>query len=448
MRGFVLPVVLAAAVAVTGPAVAGGARPGTATPGAQLWVSRFPARGSSEPVEAEVVSPDGATVFVTAASSGGRPPRDAFQTVAYSAKAGRPLWASRYHGPGKLLDGPSAIAMSQGGGTVFVTGSSGRDPNFSYATAAYNAKAGRQLWASRYHGKEKGFSFANAMAVSPDGRTVFVTGSSHSRGDFQASDYATVAYNAATGRQRWVSRYHPGVGFDQAESVAVSPGGRTVFVTGRLTGKDGTSPYNYGTIAYNATTGRQLWASRYHGPGFGARDPISVKVSPSGQEVYVTGAAFAAYATVAYNAATGKQLWASRYKNAFATSMAVSPDGRAIFVTGDRHDGSYATVAYNAATGKQLWARRYHGNGAASIAVSPHGTTVYVTGGSKTAAYATIAYNAATGRQEWTRLYHGPANKGGACCIAFSPRGTAVFVTGLTQVPRRTGDYTTIAYHS
>jgi outer membrane protein assembly factor BamB len=343
MRGSVLVAVVTAAVAaMAGPALAGGARPwvgarpGVAAPGARLWVSRFPARGSSEPADTEVVSPDGATVFVTAASSGGRPRRNVFQTVAYSARTGRQRWASRYHGPGILHDQPSAIAMSQ------------------------------------------------------DGRTVFVTGSSHGRGDFEASDYATVACNAASGKQ--------------------------------------------------------LWASRYHGPGQGARYPISVEVSPGGHAVYVTGEAFSDYATVAYNAATGRQLWASRYKNAFATSMVVSPDGRAVFVTGYRTDRSFATVAYNAATGKQLWARRYHGYGGPFIAVSPKGTTVYVTGGSKIAAYVTIAYNAATGRPQWTRLYHGPANKGGACGVAVSPRGDAVFVTGSTQVAGRAVDYTTIAY--
>ena len=60
---------------------------------------------------------------------------------------------------------------------------------------------------------------------------MFVTGARAGRA--ADSDYATVAYSAATGGQLWVSRYHgPASGFDGADSVAVSPGGATVFVTG------------------------------------------------------------------------------------------------------------------------------------------------------------------------------------------------------------------------
>ena len=52
-----------------------------------------------------------------------------------------------------------------------------------------------------------------AIAASPDGATVFVTGGSTGIGS--ANDYATVAYRAATGAQLWVSRDNgPGNGDD------------------------------------------------------------------------------------------------------------------------------------------------------------------------------------------------------------------------------------------
>jgi DNA-binding beta-propeller fold protein YncE len=75
------------------------------------------------------------------------------------------------------------------------------------------------------------------VAVSPSGRTVFVTG--QDTGTTPALDYATVAYDARTGAQEWVARYSASGG---AEALAVSPDGRTVFVFGG----------SYVTIAYHS----------------------------------------------------------------------------------------------------------------------------------------------------------------------------------------------------
>jgi hypothetical protein len=61
---------------------------------------------------------------------------------------------------------------------------------------------GTQLWLSRYDGpgaNDDDAAAAVAMAVSPDGTKVFVTGASW--GSTSKSDYATVAYNPSTGAQ-------------------------------------------------------------------------------------------------------------------------------------------------------------------------------------------------------------------------------------------------------
>ena len=161
-------------------------------------------------------------------------------------------------------------------------GASGAD----YATVAYDAATGAQRWASRYNGPAHRDDFALSVAVSPDGATVFVTGASFgglNRACRHRSDYATVAYDAATGAQRWARRYNgPANSADRASSVAVSPGGATVFVTG-------TSGGNYATVAYAAATGARRWVSRYNGPANGADQASSVAVSPGGATVFVTG---------------------------------------------------------------------------------------------------------------------------------------------------------------
>ena len=121
---------------------------------------------------------------------------------------------------------------------VFVTGQSvGKTSNSDYATIAYNAATGAQLWVKRYNGPGNKDDHATSVVVSPGGGTVYVTGESRN----QLSDYATVAYSAATGAQLWVRSYNgPGYGTDAAQAAAVSPTTGTVYVTGTGAGTGST----------------------------------------------------------------------------------------------------------------------------------------------------------------------------------------------------------------
>jgi len=102
--------------------------------------------------------------------------------------------------------GPSNRRTTSGT-TVFVTGRSfgpigeGRD----FATVAYSAIDGHELWVSRYDGPARGEEESNdeaySIVVSPDGERMFVTGSSG--GIRSDGDYATIAYNAADGTELW-----------------------------------------------------------------------------------------------------------------------------------------------------------------------------------------------------------------------------------------------------
>jgi WD40 repeat protein len=378
---------------------------------------------------------------------------------------GTQLWAKLYN---KNVNSghANAVAVSPNGTTVFVTGTNGKTGSIAtdYATIAYNTATGAQRWIKLYRGPGGGDScdFDKAVAVSPDGTTVFVTGSC---GATTTVDYATVAYNAATGAQKWVKLYN-GVGsLNYANSVAVSPSGKTVFVTGE---SDAAGWPQYATVAYNAATGAQLWAKRYGASG--SNDIAhAVAVSPNGNTVFVTGTStsptFTDDVTVAYNAATGAQLWVKRHSgvqiaaNGYNNSLAVSPTGGAVYVTGITGDanaagGGYDTIAYNAATGAQLWAKRYNARegGGFAVAVSPNGNTVFVTGKAFTTprgfGYATVAYNAATGAQLWAKSHVGAVGglpDAAAYSVAVSPSGGTVYVTGLSWAGSGF-DYATIAY--
>ena len=389
-------------------------------------------------------------------------------TALSGAAPGARLWVARYSGAGNGEDEGLSVAVSPGGRRVFVGGMSwGGASGYDLATVAYSAAAGARLWAQRYNGPGNGNEYGGSVAVSPGGTRVFVTGTSQGTGTGQ--DYATVAYSAATGARLWVQRYNgPANRDDDAISVAVSPGGTRVFVTGGSrapgTGQD------YATVAYNAATGARLWVQRYNGPANRDDHPFSVEVSPGGTRVFVTGGSQGTrshqdYATLAYNAATGARLWVQRYNGPAngandVSSLAVSPGGTKVFVTGtSQGSGShqdYATLAYNAATGARLWVQRYNGpaNGAdlaSSAAVSPGGTRVLVTGtmgGTSLYDYATMAYSAVTGARLWVQRYNGPGNRDDeAFSVAVSPGGTRAFVTGFGYDGPATGyDSVTVAY--
>jgi PQQ-like domain len=434
-----------------------------AASGAQLWAKRFLGGADvTAGATAIAVSPAGDKVFVTGESSSG------YATIAYQAGTGTQLWVQRYHGQANWTDHAAAIAVSPDGRTVYVTGTSvGATPG-DYATVAYDASTGAQLWVKRYSGPGNSYDTAFAIAVTPDGKTVVVTGGNG--GLLTDTDYLTIAYNAATGARIWLQRYDGPAGLDDAGiSLAVNGVGTTVFVTG--TSWSAKTGYDIVTIAYRVSDGGQRWLARYNGPGSGDDTGESVAVSPSGTSVFVTGKSLGAtsaddYVTIAYSAATGTRQWVTRYNGPAsgsdqAHSLAVSPSGTTVYVTG--HSAGQAsgadctTVAYNAATGAQRWLKRYNGtaNGedaGAAVVASATGKVIYVAGTSQGGGtgfnYLTIAYNAGTGVRLWLSSYDGPAHAAdGVTAAAVSPEGARVFVTGHSQGSGAGPDYATIAYN-
>lgn len=446
---------LAEATSVRGTVMApaaGGSR------GRQLWVTRY----SQASGTAVAASPTGGTVFVTGNV-----------TIGYHAATGAQLWASHYDGPAKLGSLANAVTVSPDGSRVFVTGETWNGPSHpEYATIAYDASTGTRLWASLHAGypARGAAADATAMVISPDGKVVYVTGYSGSACCGGVYDYVTIAYLAATGKALWSARYDHG-GNDQASAIAISPHGRFLYVTGRsFATKTG---YDYATIAYLAATGKKLWVSRYNGPASKYDSATAIAAAPDGKSVYVTGASRGKtsgldFATIAYSAATGRQRWARRDNGPgngddYATGIAVSPNSATVVVTGwstgtaGPYDTEWATIGYNAKTGAAPWNKRYGVNGVGSpsenapeaVVINPRGGTVYVTGAvadyEAEGYYGTVAYSVSTGAQKWAQIYT-EGTFSYATALAVSPDGHTLYVTGHSETD--TIDMATIAYRA
>ena len=426
--------------------------------GTELWRARYgkPPDGVGYPGSA-VVSPDGSQVYIAGTMA-----------VGYDAATGAQRWAA----PTGLSRG-GFLGVSPDGSRVFVTGSSANGSGtLRYTTRAFNAATGAVLWTAFDHGPGTGDDQARSLAVSPDGSRVFVTGSSSDpKGTFR---YTTIAFDAATGARRWVARYSYQHLRADAASVAVSPGGTQVFVTGGSAGPTG--PGSAATVSYDAATAAMQWVARYSPPDGRNAGAGTVAVSPDGATVYIAGTAQVRrgqafpqnIAVVAYTAATGTQRWAALYPGAAspppvygsnAVAMALSPDGSAVFAAGQastQGKALYNTVAFGAATGALRWARQAPLNGFGLPAgIAATSTEVFITGhtnvspGNGPTAYATVAYDAASGAERWTRLYTGSVpGFTQATGVAVSPDGTRVFVTGGATGPNQQPEinYTTLAY--
>jgi hypothetical protein len=255
----------------------------------EAWVQRSNIVVSNSQDQAYKVVHDGAGDFiVTGTSANGTSGLDML-TLKYSGASGALLWQKRYNGPANKDDSPTALAVD-GSGNVVVTGSSDNGTNTDFYTAKYATANGALLWEKRYNGPANTNDSASAVAVDGGGN-VFVTGSSDNGTN---SDFYTAEYAAADGALLWEKRYNgPANSYDNARAVAVDGSGN-VIVTGRsghafggLGGYfDSNRPlWDYYTAKYAAADGAVLWEQRYVGLSQADAHASAVAVDSSGNVV-------------------------------------------------------------------------------------------------------------------------------------------------------------------
>src|SRR5438105_295324 len=128
----------------------------------------------------------------------------------------------------------------------------------------------------------------------------------------------------------WFGLYSGPTGAATATSMAMSPDGGSIFVTGH-TGDVFASDGDFATVAYRSEDGARLWNSIWDGPAHGFDRPVAIAVSPDGNWVYLAGSSAEDFALVAFDALTGAESWAYLGSAGGATGLTVAPDGSAVF---------------------------------------------------------------------------------------------------------------------
>ena len=231
-----------------------------------------------------------------------------------------------------------------------------------------------------------GLSGARSVAVSPDGKHVYVVGYDDNAVVALARDPIGGELTFLEVEQDEVGSVHGMLG---PRFVTVSPDGKHVYIAGALDN-------SVVVFLRDATTGGLDWEQMQE-DGEGIVDnltsPNSIASSPDGKHVYVTSLGDDAVAWFGRNLSNGHLLYIAAVKNSdpgvdgltFPTSVAVSPDGEHVYVTGG-DDDSVVVLDRDPTSGTLTFIGRVQDdfesvdglNGPLSVTVSPDGKHVYV----------------------------------------------------------------------
>jgi 6-phosphogluconolactonase (cycloisomerase 2 family) len=334
-------------------------------------------------VLAVIVSPDGRDVYAAAAND------DAVTAFRRDPASGTLTQTQLVKDGVDGVDGlayASALALSPDGKHLYVTGSTdnavavfGRDATTGALTFIEAQKEG-------VAGVD-GLKFARSVALSPDGAFVYVAG--------QTDDaIAVFKRNGLTGWLSFVEVQREGMngvtGIAGPLAITISPDGANLY----LASGDQSA---VAVFKRDSATGhlRQADLEMEGGNDFGLAGTHCVTVSPDGAYVYATGQTDNAIATFSRNKRTGTLAFSDVLVQGLdgvdgmtgALWVTLSPDGSKAFVA-STHDNSLVVFTRDAGTGALHFAEKQNGGAfARGVAVSPDGKSVYTAGASSNAIY-------------------------------------------------------------
>jgi hypothetical protein len=146
----------------------------------------------------------------------------------YAAQDGATVWETLYDGPTHGGDDIRSMRLDAEG-NILVAGVQDANWNYNYMALKFNSSSGDLIWEASYDGPVGWYDVANCITEGPGG-TVIVSGLSDGSGT--GWDWATVAFDATDGTEVWAERFNgPASQSDEARDVLCTPNG-DIYVTG------------------------------------------------------------------------------------------------------------------------------------------------------------------------------------------------------------------------
>lgn len=341
-----------------------------------------------------------------------------------------------------------AIAISPDGAHVYVTTGVAPFPYEQNGVAVLGRDAGTGLLAFIDVERDgvngvQGLAGPRGVTVSPDGAHVYVVGDGSPAG----GAVAAFSRNAGNGELTFVEAESDGVGgvdgLGGAEGITVSPDGAHVYVASTVDDAVAVFGRNAGTGALTFVEAQFDGVGGVEGLG-GA---ISVAVSPDGAHVYVSGHQDYAVAVFSRNAATGALAFVEAQRELTpgidglvdVRQVVLSPDGANVYAAG-AYDDDVVVFSRNAATGALtlIEVERWLKNGVNGldeprwIAVSPDGGALYVGARFNFGTLAVFSRHPGTGTLSFVEFETIGYTLGSA--LALSPDGAHVYAGGYRDV--------------
>lgn len=296
---------------------------------------------------------------------------DVYRLSSFDAQTGERLWTTTttVHGD------PLYSEIGPRGERIFVSGTT--------TTMAFSVDSGEHLW-----GLDDP-SVRGELLPSPDGESLFIVEQDSGSNRFWSLD-------AATGEIRWEATV-PDAG-SYLNDQALSPDGETLFVTGTASLSDHAYPPYIAALDTN--DGQLLWEHR-----LGTGETLSVgdwiwggalAVGPDSGTVYVAAGALesragsSSMAVTAIDASTGQERWVhwepGEHNNWDAgPGLAVHPDGSRLYVQAEHDPGvlqprGVTTFALEAASGERVWTAEVDDGSSTRYipTMAPDGSHVYI----------------------------------------------------------------------